>query len=190
MNRSLRRLLLTLPLLAAFWGCATTSAQKAGPVVAASDAPQRLVLLGAEYQLPPFMELATLDAKPGVTHIDWEDTVTRCGGHALFETVGEPKDHDTYITSLTSEFEVGWKKENVLFERAESTTPWLGGLARVINYGLKEAATGGVGATTVIDRHFPAEALSIVMSFDCPSPGLVQKQIATLSRWVDTQKKL
>ena len=155
---------------------------------AAAPNPTQVVAVGATYQIPPFLAVHDIDDKPGATNFDFDDNVTRCSGHAIFETVGNAKDHDDYVKDkLLSVVEDTWKKDGATFTPSQSTVPMLGASARVTSYVVKKGddTTG----SAIVDHHFADQVLSIVFAFDCPEPGVISKELENLARVVDSQKK-
>lgn len=151
--------------------------------------PSQLTAVGATYQVPPFLSVHDIDNKPGATNFDFDDNVTRCTGHAIFETMGNPQDHEANVKDkLLAVVEATWKKDGATFTPTETTVPLLGTTARVTQYVVTKGAD--VTGSAILDHHFADQVLSVVFAFDCPEPGVLQKELDTLARVMDSQKKL
>lgn len=151
--------------------------------------PTSVTVLDSTLTVPGYIHVQELVRKPGMARFKWRDDVSTCSGAALFETVADPADHETFMRREVFEpYEASWEQEGVTRSHDDTELTLWSGPARLRTWTLTRKDREG--ATATLDRHLREESLSVVMVMDCPAPALAHKQAETWVRVLEGRKRL
>jgi hypothetical protein len=167
-------------------GCATPSRAKK-PLTGEAGKPIPVSILAAHYLVPSQIDVQDHNDLPGQFVFEYVDRVTRCEGYFLFETVGTPRVHETYVKEKIESLRKDWETAGVGVVQRDETLKLLDADGRVTVLELTKA--GDSASAALVDHHFPDQNLAVVAYTFCSDPGLLKSQVQTLAAVVNSQKR-